>query len=598
MDERVWHYVRPNETTRIPRRHIFLDTESKNARTKTGHRQSWRLGAAAYRLAEKGRPSRDTLRTYRDPHSLWADVSEFTRSRNRTILWAHHLGFDVRIADAFRALPALGWRVDAHNLASRGTWINWQRNGATLLMVDSTSVFPDTLATLAKSFMQAKVRLPDANAPDDEWMERCIRDVEILRAFVVSYLEWIEAEDLGNWQMTGAGQSYAAFRHRHLTHKMLVHAATDVLEAEREAMWTGRCEAYWKGNTGHVGIEEWDLSLAYPRLARAHNLPTQLVGPLPASQDVLNLLGRTRTAILARVEVETEQPVVPCKVDGRMAWPVGRFETTLWDPELRLAIETGARVRVLEAWKYVADPALRQWADWIIQGLDPANPHITAWQRRILKHWARALIGRFGMQYTKWETFGRTDNHDVKVTTVYDVQTGEEFELTHLGDAVMRADGTTEWAQSMPAITGYVMSLSRVWLWKLIQAMPPNSVLYADTDSMYVRAEHHDAAVALSRTPLGEGLRLKDSYTRARILGPRQVIVDGRARIAGLPKSSTPMPDGSFKGEVWSSLADSLRRGDAAGVITTDRSWKVTGKDYRRVGGRTGWTEPIRVGGE
>jgi hypothetical protein len=596
MDERIWHYVRANETTRIPRRHIFLDTESVAVRTKHGHRQRWRLGVAIFRVADKGRRAHDETRTYRDSRSLWADVSAFAKPRSRTILWAHNVGFDVRIADAFRALPALGWRLEAHNLANRGTWLSWRRGDSTLLMVDSTSVFPVPLATLAKSFLRAKLPLPADGDPWDAWMARCVRDAELLRDSVVAYLDWLDEADLGNWQMTGAGQSYAAFRHRHLTHKMLVHADPHALALEREAMWTGRCEAYWRGRTRHVGLEEWDLELAYGRLARDNEVPTQIIGPVDSSTPLRALLGRPHQTIVARVEVETDQPVAPARIDGRILWPVGKFETVLWAPELELALASGARVRATEIVRYHTAPALKQWAEWIIDALRIDNPNTLAWQRIVLKHWVRALIGRFGMSYTKWSRMGTTANHDVRFTTVYDTTTQETYDLTHLGDAVMRADGVVDWAQSQPAITGYIMSLARVWLWKLCQAMPPQSVLYADTDSFYTTRNYHAAAAALAATPLGEGLRLKSTYTRAEILGPRQVITDGRARISGIPRAATLLPGHQLTGEVWDSLEVSLRRGDTSAVTTTDRRWKVSGVDRRRAAGPDGWTQPITVG--
>lgn len=594
-DERVWHYVRPNETTRVPRMHIFLDSESTSERTKTGHRQTWRCAVATYRDAPKGRNVKRHQTVYSDPSALWADVSAFTKPRNRTILWAHNLGYDVRITDAWRVLPALGWRIVAHNLAPRGTWIHWTRDGATLLMVDSTSVFPVSLAELAKSHMLAKVRLPGEESTMDQWVARCRRDVDILETAMVAYLDWLESADLGNWQMTGAGQSYAIFRHKHLTHTMLVHADSDALTAERRAMWTGRCEAYWKGRTGHVGVEEWDLSLAYPRLVRDHSLPTRLVGPIPSNVDLQAALARPRTAILAEVDIETSVPCVPCEVDGRMAWPVGHFTTTLWAPELALAIQTGARVRVRRAWLYAADPALKQWAEWIIDALRPDNDVTQPWQRIILKHHARALIGRFGMQYKAWQRFGVTEELATRHSTVYDVQSGATYELSHIGRDVFTEAGTVEWGQSQPAITGYVMSLARVQLWHIIQAMPPRSVLYVDTDSMYTTGEFHDAALALSRTPVGDGLRLKTSYLRAEILGPRQIITDARPRVAGIPSKAVMMADGSLVGEVWESLQSTMRRGTPNAVVTTDRRWKIGAVDHRRIGGPSGWTEPITV---
>lgn len=598
MEERMWHYVKRNHTTRIPRRHIFLDTESRWKRQGDKRVQTWRLACATFRHAEKGRPAKESDCDYLSATQLWRDVSAFTKKRHRTVLWAHNLGFDVRISEAFQVLPKEGWRVIAHNLASRGTWIQWQKDGASLLMVDSSSVFPTTLDAVATAFMAGKLPQPDPEASEAEWTAYCRQDVKILRNAIVAYLDWIEVEDLGNWQMTGAGQSYALFRHKFMKHSLLVHADEEALIAERRAMWTGRCEAYWRGRTGHVGVEEWDLSLAYAVIARDCAVPTQLVGECRPDVDLRALLARSSTAVLAQVAVETDVPCVPTLVDGHVAWPVGRFVTTLWGPELALAMENGARLTSQRVWIYRTAPALRDWAQWIIHQLTSPDSGITAWQRIVLKHHARALIGRFGMQYNRWELFGATEHLRLRHTLVYDTRTGREYELSHIGRDVHQSVGTVEWGNSQPAITGYIMSLSRVRLWRIHQAMPTQSVLYMDTDSFYCTTEHHDDALALSRTPLGEGLRLKSSHRRIEIKGPRQLITDGHPKIAGLPHRAETLPDGRFTGEVWQSLQAALSHGDPSTVVTADRVWTVKGIDRRRATGVDGWTVPLRVEGD
>lgn len=599
MDERVWHYIKPNETTRIPRRHIFLDTEALKTRTRKGHRQSWRVGVAAFHRADKGRQPVDELLAFATPAALWTQVDAWTKPRHRTVLWAHNLGYDVRISEAFTTLPALGWTVVAHNLANRGTWIQWRKGQASLLMVDSSSVFPTTLAEVGKTFRLSKLPLPDNRASLDEWTARCVGDVAILRRAILSYLSWLETEDLGNWQMTGAGQSYAVFRHRFLTHRMLVHADMDALEAERAAMWTGRCEAYWRGRIGREGFEEWDLSLAYARIAQREQVPVRLIGPAGPIEDLAPLLRRARSAVLAEVEVECSEPVLPTKVDGRMVWPVGTFTTTVWQPELEAALRAGCRLRPIRAWLYSTAPALKSWADWIIDALTSPESEFTAWQKLILKHWVRALIGRFGMSYQKWEKFGRTDNLDVLQGLLYDTRTQETRMLTHIGNAVSISGDTVEWDQSQPAITGYIMSACRVWLWDLRNAIGPEAVRYVDTDALYVTGDHHHLAAAVAATELGQGLRLKTSHRRGIIMGPRQIITGDRPRISGLPHRSTRMPNGTYAGEVWQSLSASLQAGDPGGVNVADRTWTVRGVDHRRLPGPDGWTLPIQVrGGE
>lgn len=592
---RAWHYIKPNETTRVPRRLIFVDTEAHKDPVPLGHEQRWAIAVACYRDQRPDRKAVERWGTYDDPDMLWAEVDAWCGKSGRTVLWTHNLGYDARISECLLILPKLGWSLVAHNLIGKGTWLTWRRGRATLVMVDSTSVFPMELIKLGPLVGLAKLQLPDALARGVGLYSRCWRDVEILRKAILEYLQWIEVEDLGNWQFTGAGQSWATFRHRFMDKRLLVHDDQPALAAERRAMWTGRCEAYWHGELDFQVVHEWDLSLAYPRIAKDFNVPVRLLGPMPLDYDWRRALGSKTTGLLARCTVTTEVPVVPTEHDGRILWPVGTFETTLWDPEISEAIAAGADIRVEEAWLYYKAPALKRWAEWIMEELDSLGDPDSHWKYPVLKHQARALIGRFAMTYTKWEEYAYAPTESVLAHSVYDATTEETFRVVQIGRTMWRDTGTTEWGESMPMVTGYVQSLARVRLWRIQQAAPEGSILYADTDSVLVTDMHSKYLDAIARAHPEWGLRLKRSWQGFAVWGPRQIRTGASVRVAGVSRHAVRTDRRTLRGEVWETLEGALARGHASQVVIRDRVWHVKGVDHRRQGPEIGWTFPIRL---
>jgi hypothetical protein len=593
--ERRWHNVRQNETTRIPRRHIFLDTEAQIDRTKSGHSQTWRLGVARFVSAPKDRAHKVTENAFSTPHALWNEVTAFTSREGRTVLWAHNLGYDVRISQAFSILPPLGWRLVAHNISARSTWLEWRRERATLVMVDSVSIWNTTLAKVGGWFGLGKKQLHLYSESNQEWLDRCRSDVEILATSILAYLQWLEDEDMGNWQITGAGQSWATFRHKFLTHKMTVHDDEEALSAERRAMWAGRCEAYWRGEINAQTVHEWDFSNAYATIARDHPVPVRLLGPMPKDYDWHRLLPSEQSCFLAEVVVDTPLPCVPAKRDGRILWPVGRFDTILWDVEIKAAIDAGARVTVTRGWIYRKRPALKAWGEWIISQLASPDEVVPAWQKAVLKHHSRALIGRMAMTYRQWGEFGEAPEPAIRRTTMYDVDEDREYELMQLGHDVWIDEGRIEWPQSMPMVTGYVQAIARVRLWNVMQALPEKVLLYVDTDSLLVTQQHLETVDRIARSEIGRGLRLKRSWNGFAIYGPRQIVTGQQVRVSGVPHTASHVARGEYVGEVWDSLATAIKRGNSDRVVTRDRKWHITGVDYRREGIGIGWTEPIHV---
>lgn len=590
--EPQWHYVRPIDATRLPRRHVLISVGANTTKVRREEVRTWRCGIAIYRDAPKGSKPKESERHYEEVRHLWADVDAFTTPRSRTILWAHNLSYSLRVSAALEELTRRGWRVSAHNLEPAGTWMSWRKDDRTLMMVDSASVFPTTIAALVKHFAYPGVATPGRGLPATEWWVRCTRDVRILREAVVAYLDMLEAQSLGPWQPTGTGQAWAAFRHRFLTERMLVHQDEDARAAERRAMWTGRCEAYWHGRTKGGTVQEWDMTMAYPRVAATHDVPVELVTTVTSDADLRRWMERDGYDVLAKVRVDTTEPMVPTLHEGRIAWPVGSFATTLWGPELRLLAECAGTHTLAVGWVYRMRPALADWATWLIGEYAMASASGPAWWADTLKHWGRSLIGRFAMSYRSWEYFGEAARRDIRQWTYIDRDASERGIMVQIGQDIWVATSDVEWSQAQPAITGYIQSIVRVELTNIIRELPPRSVLYADTDSVLVSGEHWEAVEHYAALHPHLALRLKRSWQRVEILGPRQLITGDRVRVSGVPVRAQRAPNGTLQGEVWQSLRGAMTAGTPSRVRITPRRWKLHGVDARRVAGADGWTEP------
>lgn len=594
--ERHAHYVRPNESVRIPRRHIFAHIESRTRATQGGKVNSWDVAVATFREGRKDRPTKESTHRFTTKAELWAAVAGHCAKGSRTVLWAHNLGLFVRLGDALHHLPHSGWDLVAHNLSPHGTWLQWSDGVRTLIMVDVAAVFPKTLGQIGKLFGLAEPNTPYDKESREYRLARVTTAEHIVRTAVTKYLAWIEQAEFGNWQYTGAGQSYAAFRHLHMKHKLLVHDDQEALIAERRAMWTGRCEAFWHGTMLRQYVDEWDFTSSYASICAERSLPTKLIGPMPPRYAWRRVLDDPNVALLAHVHVKTLTPAAPTNHNGRIIWPIGEYDSVLWDVEIKALIDAGAEVTVTRGWLYRKTPALAEWARWILASLNASDDKVPAWKKTVLKHHSTALIGRFSMAYKSWDKFCRDPHSGVRLTKCTDIDTGEQFELMQVGHQVYKQEASQEWQHSMPAITGYVMACARVKLWELIQQIPAEALLYVDTDSLLVTDRWRTHMQGLCNTSAGHGLRLKSTSFGFSIYGPRQIIVGPRVRVAGVPTGARRVARHTFEGEVWQSLAVSLGTGDAHQVIRRNRQWQAKCVDNRRIGPPIGYTRPIRIG--
>lgn len=590
------HYIRSNEQARIPARYVILDTESLRERNKRGEVQSWALAVATFLEWTKSGELRQSTTRYETPMELWSAVSDFTKVGRRTVLYAHNLNYDLRISQAISCLPGLGWTLKDMRIDGRGSWSKWSRDKASLTLCDSASIFPVKLAQLAPMFGMTKPPLP-ASSEREKLFARCEADVAILAAAIVAYVNWLRTGQCGNWKMTGASQSWSHFRHSHYTHKILVHDNAEALAAERSAMHSGRCEAYRWGKQTSGPYTEYDWQNSYPRIARDTDMPTKLRGTLTAP-DSKRLVALTKQyAVLAEVEVTTTEPIVPTHHNDKIMWPVGTFRTTLWDPELRLLWESGASFRVHRAWLYHKQPVLKDWAEWILSQLHDPSDTTEPWKKLILKHWSRALIGRFGMRYKAWEKCASAPDSRVYISTLYDMDSGSRKELMQVGTDIFMSGETKEIDDGCPQITSYIMSEARARLWRVYQQIGSQNVVYMDTDSLIVSPDGHRAVQENYNNPLFGGLRSKGRYRNLHIYGPRALVVDTKPVFAGMPKGSTETKPGTWTGEVWRGAKESIKANEPNIVRIQWRPFKVDYNQARRYFNGDGSTIPYELPG-
>lgn len=566
----------------MPARMVAFDTESRFSRDGDTSVQSWRTGSAIRWRTDLRTGDNAQGAAFNDPRRLYTWVTEFCHPGMRTVVWAHNLGHDIRISQAFRILPLLGWRLEWCNLDRNVSAMTWRSDAGTLVFADTWTWVPLPLGHIAPMTGLVKFDMPQDAAPDESWNDYCMRDTEIVYRAVSSLVRYIKKNNLGNWQPTGAGMAYTTWRHKFMTHKVLVHDNEAALSAERAAMYTGRAEA-WQHGQLPVGMwTEVDMRNAYLTIGAECDLPRKLHHRTGALSDREYRSVASRYRVLCRCRVHTDSPVLPHRVDNRFLWPVGSWEGWYWDTELDAAIKAGTQVKVLEAYAYVKDPILRDWAQWVLSVIrTEATPDTVVAQNWIL-HCSRALIGRLALRTPAWEPFGANPEGITGITMMTDPESGKTHRLMHVGDQTLIETDRKEGRDSLPQVTGWIMAECRRRLWDGMNHAGLDNIAHVDTDSILVNRE----GLARLETAYGDDFArlwaVKGSWRRLDMYGPRSYIRDGRRVAAGIPLRAEKAGPDLFTGEKWTSLAGDLEAREGVVVTTTEGKWRMRKTDPRR----------------
>lgn len=587
------HWIKPNHASQAPSRHIYFDTEAHIVETPGQQTQTWRLGVAAFdhRKSTAG-DWKDREWCYATtPEDLWEWITGKTSERSRTVVWAHNLGYDLRVSKALHVLPRMGWDLSRLRLSTRDATARFVQGKRSLVFTDFHSWVPSSLENIATMIGAEKNALPTQQDDNSLWWLRCESDVGILGDAVRALLLWQSHNDVGNWQPTGAGQAWSTWRHKHYTHRVLIHDDAEARAAEREGIHAGRAEAWRHGRYSRTKLTELDWSTAYAQVCRDVSLPTRLRGTYknPSLERVLRLSDTDR--VLTRAVVEQHLPVAPCRVDGRLVWPVGRFVTTLWDQELLATVAAGGVVTPIQCWMYKSEPALKAWADWCLNILGNDNPEDGPLIRTIVKQQSRTIIGRFALRYPEWESYGTALYDDASLDRLISPEYPLGTNLLHIGNKLLVETGLAEGQNAAPQVLGYITAEVRTRLWAWMCQAGLENVYYVDTDGMILSPKGRKRIEANNTARL----RSKGTYTALEIKGPRQLIFGDRLRVSGVPSSAVPTHDGKWLFESWDSLRGGLRVGRTEQVRIKDRTAKIDGVDSRRIHLNGGLTAPRTV---
>jgi hypothetical protein len=579
---RAAHWIRLNHQCRIPKRWVSFDTESKSDRKGDTEIQSWRMGAAVrWRYGLKTGDQAESG-IFDSPLDMWTWITSYCQKGMRTVAIAHNLGHDLRISEALTVLPSLGFSLEWCNLDSSVSAMTWRSDNGTLVLADSWTYLPLGLASIAPDVGLTKLPMPHDKAGHFKWEEYCLRDAVIVYRAMTELITFIGENDLGNWQPTGAGMAYATWRHRFMTHKVLVHDDTDALTAERAAMHTGRAEAWRHGRLSGDLWTELDMRNAYVTIASECSLPTKLKyrsGAITNAQ--YSKLSRIYR-VACRVRVRTSVSCVPCNTGSKTYWPVGEFETWLWDTELQLLIDEQQEYEILDSYCYTSAPILKAWAEWILSLLakdrDDISPVVKTWA----KHCGRALIGRISLRCPQWEEYGLNPEGITGISRCTDLVTGITSRMMHVGNQTLIETERQEGRDSLPQVTGWIMAECRARLWRAMRAAGEGHLAHVDTDSVLT---DRTGLTALRRAYGADFDRLwavKGSWRKMIVYGPRNYRCGDLRKTSGVPKKADEILPNVFHGERWSGVASDLEAGRHNKVTVETATWEIKKTDPRR----------------
>lgn len=377
----------------------------------------------------------------------------------------------------------------------------------------------------------------DFTEPQRE-QNRSIARVARMERFYNDHSTTLIEYDLGSMRWTFASQAEQIWRHSFIPKNMETHRHADTLELERAAYYGGRCECKRLGKVNEA-VFQFDFNACYPYCAANFEVPIRLAFERDAADLTTLVACENGIHAIADVDIETEVPGFPLRLDDKVIYPVGRFRTTLAGPELSIAVNTGVISRVHSASVYdLGSPLLDFYTFWneLRCGIHKeSHPDFYSFWKQL----GNGLIGRLAQKHKKWTVLpNRIGEYPFECFWGHNPVTNQLTIFRTFAGVVSYLDDDGEAERSLPAIAAFVNSYARVLLWNAMSTAGHENVFYYDTDSIWVNrdgCERLFASELCDQTEWGK-LKLVGGYSHVEFTGIKHYTADAVVKCAGMPK--------------------------------------------------------------
>lgn len=565
------HYLKANHKSESPSAVIYFDTETRETKlSDTEKRLDLSFGFALYtRRIASGKWGADDWTRFETLAGFWSFVEAHARPKTKLYVIAHNLIFDLTITHGFKELPARGWKLTKAIIDDPPSILVYRKDKMTLCLIDSFNYFHSSLAELGESIGLSKLTMPGEGATPEEWDVYCRRDVEVLRAAMESYIEFVKHNDLGNFQLTQASQAFNAYRHRFMHHAILIDCNDKALELARNSYYGGRTEAFYLGET-EGDFYLLDVNSMYPFVMSVFEYPTILQSvyhrvTVPELAEIIEA-----SLVIGDVDLSTDEPAYPLRRKDGLVFPVGSFRAALPTPELKYALEHGhiKRVRRLALYR-----GARLFEDYVTTLYNLRRDYKAAGNKPfqyLCKLMLNSLYGKFGQCGRVYTDSGAADSLEPRSWDEWDADRKCFVKYRQFGGLVQSYKNEGESYNSSPAIASHVTGYARAWLWKLICQAGRENVYYCDTDSILTNKAGYDILAPLYvGDSLGE-LKLERRFASLRINGPKDYRFGETTKIKGIRKNAVKLGDNVYSQERFSKFKGMVARGDLESMVITD----------------------------
>lgn len=555
--------LQPLKRGTVPKRYIFFDTET-TVPLKDNDIRDFKLVLGVLIYVELNKD----LSIKRREVYRFTTISEFielldsyNRKKNTLHIFAHNIGFDVRVLNLFQEFNKLGYKSEPPIINEKAFIWRVRTESGNYLLLDTSNLGVHSVSNLGKDMGFSKLDIDLSTTSQEELYVYCQRDVEILEKFVLEYVTYINDNDLGAFKVTLASQAMAAFRTTFMYNAPVIHNNAEILKLERDSYHGGRVECFRLGKMAQDDYFYLDVNSMYPYAMLSDELPMELLG-ISRRNDTRALdLRLEKYYLIADVTIKTLVPAFPLMRQGKLIFPIGTFRTVLSHSELSYAYKEGMIKSLHLVAQYRKSSVFDKYVNFFYDEKVKHTLSGNKSKRYITKLYLNALYGKFGQTQPVREHIGTIKYDGIVRVPSYSVVDDLHYQDICWFGEVYKEYRKGETSFSVPSLASAITANARMLLWMYIKQAGFKNVFYVDTDSIITNREgYHNLTQYIDETRIGS-LKLETQSKNLAIYGNKDYVFGDSVKTKGIPSKAEKIGENAWEYLEFEGMLRYLNRG-------------------------------------
>ena len=585
---------KPLKSTIIPKIFLFTDTETAAKKDDPDNVHHFQIGWIFVWKSADPAMMKYVRDEFFDNAGIYnAYIESFALQHHSIEIIGHNIFFDLQCAGFFKYFTDQGWQLEW--LYDKGlTYIlRIVKDKDKIMIISSTNYFDCSLRDLGDMIGVKKFDVDVKKVRGKKLKDYCYRDAEIVCKGIWYYIQFIKDNDLGRMALTKSSQALVAYRTRFMDKKIYKHSEDGAFDIERSAYFGGRTEAFFIGKAKGSEFLYIDFNSMYPYVMSKYKYPTKMVMLIDHEPDRKYTEFMDRYGLIAEVDLDTPEPAFAVRYKSKLIFPTGQFRTFLCSEGLKYAASKGYIKRFIRGAFYQMDDIFTSYVNFFSDLRAKYQADNNKVMTKLCKYMHNTLYGKWAEREIVTDMMDNPKHGEYIRKEIWDAVHGGFWIETHFMNQVIMQHYEGEGSHSMPAIAAHITENARMELWKLIQTLGRDKVLYCDTDSIIIHAaDLPNIKKWIHPTDLG-AVKIQERFGELRIDGAKNYRTDKFKHIKGIPEKAEEIAPGVFRFDSFQRQAACLKDSRISGVRITSVTRELKHKYNKGVVHKDGHVTPL-----